>query len=142
LRSTTQRSTLSFTWTTIHFSNVGWNPSLLKKAPSKGGEGRRNKERGPKFKPEVQKPKWVTIGQRNKSMWHLFWERLVGYYYYYGRKKDKRMRSQGIGNLTLNLDGLPFFLWKFNARFPPIHPPSTCTPFSLLEFCQVVGVYK
>ncbi len=33
-------------------------------------EKRRNKERGPKFKPKEQTPKWVTIGAQEQIMSH------------------------------------------------------------------------
>jgi hypothetical protein len=64
--------------------------SLLNKAPSKGGGKEGTKREDPS-------PKWVTIGQRNKSMWDLFWERLVrDMIIIMGGRKTKECAPKGL----------------------------------------------
>jgi len=146
MRSTTQTSTLSFLPRELSTFQM-WDETLadssqLNKASCKLGGGRKrrnNKKRGPnKFKPQVQKPKWVTIGQRNKSMWGFvlgktyLWDIIMG-----GRKKAKKNE--------LPRDWKPTWLstWmdclsSFENSMQDSHP--THTPTIHLHFLFTFGI--
>ncbi len=91
--------------------------SLLNKAPSKGGGKEGTKREDPS-------PKWVTIGQRNKSMWDLFWERLVrDMIIIMGGRKTKECAPKGLETwLSTWMDCL-FLPLKTQCKIPT-HPPT------------------
>ncbi len=142
MRSTTQTSTLSFTTFQMWDEPLA-DYSLLNKASCKWGGGRKrrnNKERGPnKFKPEVQKPKWVTIGQRNKSMWGFvlgktyLWDIIMG-----GRKKDKKNELPRDWKPNSQLGLIAFLPLKTQCKIPT-HPPTIhplALPFHFWNFAK------
>jgi len=99
--------------------------SLLNKAPSKGGGEKEQRER---TQVEARSTEAKVGHHRAKEQINVgfvlgkSWEILLG------EEEDKRMRSPGIGNLTLNLDCLSSFENSIQDSHLPtnhLHSPFT-----------------